>query len=1144
MSTPLQRLRCQYDGDFYLMDLSRDRFVHFTTRGRAAEIMESGRLLMRPPYKKFGIDAVAAVSTVWGSFLPGVQTTHIDADKRDLVGVVFQTKVMPEVGYPEEVLWKQDVVLVNPKVVPYAKAKGMIRGSSDFDGQVYYTVPSWCDGVEGRVASLSGFMKEAIEPMPRYMGKVASAARVASRVASRYSPAESAAISLLQDAPDESVEDLIEQVLRARRLFDPVSRTVVDAQEVADAIRGMAPEPYKVPGGVSVYHATDASTARLLTRRGFIPQTKPRNLTDTYAPGRGLDRGLYVGATPRSVEGYGRVTLEVTVPRKHLSVPTELAQLGETSPMKALKSHDGAVINHPIPADAFRAVRGRLASTTRVARVSPRIKEAIEESMANLPDRLRQAVDIFSAGVIMGKAPSLEQHSSALYKAFAPLRKALGGTTTMYRGQPINPPKIERTWLSWTTEPRMAALFSGNRGYQIIEAKVKSSDVVAGILSPRNPNYIEFLVKNRPEYQTRSQKQVPIYYALDMPLNPRFYDDMPENFSGLSDREQLDFSYPDWKRWLKDNGKAVERAGGLVMHNDPPTMNPDEKGPFLGVLMPADVELPPALAALDDAKYGRPMPRYMGKVASAARVASRYMQAGLLDVPPKVVEDVYQWCMERLCSEWLENELPYKKEQIRRKMEGAEGWHRDFQENRLVNLGLVEREAKKWGRAGTSFSGHRGGSWRGYIDVDFSGWRYASEIRTRTGKTPDELAKEMRKDRFFLILKDNQELDGAWVPSTSHRGWAMEIRTNFKPHDLKTWRSRTQELRKLIVHETGHLAQSYLDLFLNLRVPGEEVPIAGLPGSDLAEPGYDPLGNKLSLYGNPVAEMSGKENHALREVEFYTRLRDDIEDFVRMAKRIPKNAWREALRVWVAEDERSYSDPLRFRVPGEPSRDVRSSDFFKTIKQNRGKWQKAVSLFVDEVGKRISIPSAVRVASSSLRGAFMRHTSDQYDEWLTETYEEDADEVRDDSDVFDDFLYETFGIEINDTHKAVELSYADDDNEWLLRKVDPPVLLYHHTTDTFKDSIRREGLRVGQERSDRLMQNTQAGVYLTLEAWGTVPRGYIQNAIRNYGGRPLSLTVRADWSDLWPDPDDADISSGRSQFVTSYVPPRNIVEYG
>lgn len=261
--------------------------------------------------------------------------------------------------------------------------------------------------------------------------------------------------------------------------------------------------------------------------------------------------------------------------------------------------------------------------------------------MANLPDRLRREIDDFAAGVIMGKAPSLEQHTSALYKAFAPLRDALGGTMTVYRGQPINPPKIDRKWLSWTTEPRMAALFTEARGYQIIEAKVKSSDVVAGILSPNNPNYIEFLVKNRPEYQTRSQKQVPIYYALYMPLNSRFYDDMPENYGDLSDRERLEFEYPDWKRWLKDNERAVEQAGGLVMKRLTPKVNPVERGPFLGVLMPADVKLPPALAALDDAKYGRPAPRYMGKVA-------RHLISGLLKVPPKMLRGMRSWVQSNL----------------------------------------------------------------------------------------------------------------------------------------------------------------------------------------------------------------------------------------------------------------------------------------------------------------------------------------------------------------------------------------------------------------------------------------------------------------------------------------------------------------
>jgi hypothetical protein len=170
-------------------------------------------------------------------------------------------------------------------------------------------------------------------------------------------PATTAAISLLQDAPDESVEDLVEQVLQARRVFDPVSRTFVNAQEVVVALRGMIPAPYAVPGEVAVYHATDADTARRLTRRGFIPQTKPRNLVGTYAPGRGVDPGLYVGATPRAVEGYGRVILEVKVPRKHLAVPTELAQLGVTDPKEALTAHDGAVIKRPIPAQAFRVVR-------------------------------------------------------------------------------------------------------------------------------------------------------------------------------------------------------------------------------------------------------------------------------------------------------------------------------------------------------------------------------------------------------------------------------------------------------------------------------------------------------------------------------------------------------------------------------------------------------------------------------------------------------------------------------------------------------------------------------------------------------------------------------------------------------------------
>lgn len=65
---------------------------------------------------------------------------------------MFRTSTLPEVGYPEEVIWKRDVVLQRPKVVTFAKGRSMISGSLD-DGQVYYEVPSWCsETMVGRVA--------------------------------------------------------------------------------------------------------------------------------------------------------------------------------------------------------------------------------------------------------------------------------------------------------------------------------------------------------------------------------------------------------------------------------------------------------------------------------------------------------------------------------------------------------------------------------------------------------------------------------------------------------------------------------------------------------------------------------------------------------------------------------------------------------------------------------------------------------------------------------------------------------------------------------------------------------------------------------------------------------------------------------
>lgn len=70
-----------------------------------------------------------------------------------------------------------------------------------------------------------------------------------------------------------------------------------------------------------------------------------------------------------------------------------------------------------------------------------------------------------------------------------------------------------------------------------------------------------------------------------------------------------------------------------------------------------------------------------------------------------------------------------------------------------------------------------------------------------------------------------------------------------------------------------------------------------------------------------------------------------------------------------------------------------------------------------------------------------------------------------------------------------------------------------------------------------------AGVYLTTEAAGAAVEGYRVRAQRLHGGHAVSLVVRRRLSQLWPDPDDADLSVGAIQWVTWYVPPEDIVEW-
>lgn len=119
----------KHDETFYRMDLSKDRFIHFTTPELAKAILKSKKLLLNPPgVEGFGARGVFGVSVTWGWYVPGVQTTHIKSPH--LVAILFTTTAMPRPGnFVEEVVWEKDVPLKTAKLISKGEAIRLLKKS-------------------------------------------------------------------------------------------------------------------------------------------------------------------------------------------------------------------------------------------------------------------------------------------------------------------------------------------------------------------------------------------------------------------------------------------------------------------------------------------------------------------------------------------------------------------------------------------------------------------------------------------------------------------------------------------------------------------------------------------------------------------------------------------------------------------------------------------------------------------------------------------------------------------------------------------------------------------------------------------------------------------------------------------------------
>lgn len=138
-SNMLQELGIESAYNYY-MDVSEDTFIHFTLLSRAKSIISLGKIRLENDQKGYGPDGVYAISETFGKWVPSVQlyVTQFNPDNEPIVALQFKTNDIPAYAYPEEVIWKQDVNIIDPSIISIDEARQKLTSFDEEDFIVTY----------------------------------------------------------------------------------------------------------------------------------------------------------------------------------------------------------------------------------------------------------------------------------------------------------------------------------------------------------------------------------------------------------------------------------------------------------------------------------------------------------------------------------------------------------------------------------------------------------------------------------------------------------------------------------------------------------------------------------------------------------------------------------------------------------------------------------------------------------------------------------------------------------------------------------------------------------------------------------------------------------------------------------------------
>lgn len=224
---------------------------------------------------------------------------------------------------------------------------------------------------------------------------------------------------------------------------------------------------------------------------------------------------------------------------------------------------------------------------------------------------------------------------------------------------------------------------------------------------------------------------------------------------------------------------------------------------------------------------------------------------------------------------------------------------------------------------------------------DFKTWKYFDKFpRDRV-----TLAHTLKRHHWgnpirvnlSSVFRSNPNMNGYWSEDEKKIQLYME-----KPKELTLveFKKKLRKTQDTVRHEVIHFGQSLLKDLMNLD------DYAGLPSKKYRDPNYDSAGV------DPETQEVTQE-HAKRDVEFYTRLSDEVRFFLNVVKSVPKKYWSRAIPIWVdvkKDVDWWYTSPEK---PGHDYRKLRASSFFTALKdQDIRKWKKAVKEFSKELYKK------------------------------------------------------------------------------------------------------------------------------------------------------------------------------------------------